>query len=110
MLETTRSIYLNGNSRDGNKILANFNSSLSENGTMTVNETINESENMDIIDRDFNEFRELAKVELKKLIDEPAENDTVTDEKPVTDDEKTVADSEPVADSTDEKDGETIDK
>lgn len=69
-LETTKTTYLNGSSKDGNRVLANFSSSLSESGTMTINETISESTNLDTLDTveaDFNEFRELAKNELKKL-------------------------------------------
>ncbi|CAJ1186582.1 hypothetical protein CPEBRM1_ABPJDJAI_00905 [Companilactobacillus paralimentarius] len=69
-LETTKTTYLNGSSKDGGRVLANFSSSLSESGTMTINETISDNANLDTLDTveaDFNEFRELAKNELKKL-------------------------------------------
>lgn len=81
-LETTKTTYLNGSSKDGGRVLANFSSSLSESGTMTINETISESTNLDTVEADFNEFRELAKNELKKLNAQDAETD-VSSDKPV---------------------------
>lgn len=89
-LETTKTTYLNGSSKDGSRVLANFSSSLSESGTMTINETISENANLDTLDTveaDFNEFRELAKNELKKLntqdTDTGASIDKPVDTKPV---------------------------
>lgn len=81
-LETTKTTYLNGSSKDGNRVLANFSSSLSESGTMTINETISESTNLNTVEADFNEFRELAKNELKKLNTQDTEAD-VSSDKPV---------------------------
>lgn len=104
MLETTRSIYLNGTSKTGNKILANFNSSLSENGTMTVNETINDSNNLDVIDSDFNKFRELAKAELKKLNEsEVVEPDKDTETDKDTESDKDIETNENTEDSENTK-------
>lgn len=78
-LETTKTTYLNGSSKDGNRVLANFSSSLSESGTMTINETISESTNLDTVEADFNEFRELAKNELKKINSQDTEADVPSD-------------------------------
>lgn len=101
-LETTKTTYLNGSSKDGGRVLANFSSSLSESGTMTINETISESTNLDTVEADFNEFRELAKNELKKLNTQDTDTD-VSSDKPVdkeaastTSDNKAIKDSEPV--------------
>lgn len=130
-LETTKTTYLNGSSKDGNRVLANFSSSLSESGTMTINETISESTNLDTVEADFNEFRELAKNELKKLNGEDISSDKPEDNKvPETDETATTPDSEAVKDETlagtstkfddkpetdtpdetDTKDGETVDE
>lgn len=65
-LTTNKTIYINGNSKDGDKILANFNASLTESGTISINETVMEQNSMDIVDKDFDEFRELAKTTLNK--------------------------------------------
>ena len=81
-LETTKTTYLNGSSKDGGRVLANFSSSLSESGTMTINETISDNANLDTLDTveaDFNEFRELAKNELKKLNSQDTEADVPSD-------------------------------
>lgn len=118
-LETTKTTYLNGSSKDGNRILANFSSSLSESGTMTINETINESTNLDTVEADFNDFRELAKNELKKLNGQDVSNDKSEDSKvPETDETATTIDNETVkndkpevdsnTDETDTKDGESV--
>lgn len=118
-LETTKTTYLNGSSKDGNRILANFSSSLSESGTMTINETINESTNLDTVEADFNDFRELAKNELKKLNGQDVSNDKSEDSKvPKTDETATTIDNETVkndkpevdsnTDETDTKDGESV--
>ncbi|CAJ2232221.1 hypothetical protein [Companilactobacillus paralimentarius] len=105
-LETIKTTYLNGSSKDGNRVLANFSSSLSESGTMTINETISESTNLDTVEADFNEFRELAKNELKKLNAQDTETD-VSSDKPVdkevpatTSDNEVVKDDKPVSTST----------
>lgn len=66
VLTTNKTIYINGNSKDGDKILANFNASLTESGTISINETVMEQNSMDIVDKDFDEFRELAKTTLNK--------------------------------------------
>jgi len=58
-LTTNKTIYLNGASKDGEKILYNFNSSL--NGNITINETRLTEDSSDIEEADFKEFRELAK-------------------------------------------------
>lgn len=116
-LETTKTTYLNGSSKDGNRVLANFSSSLSESGTMTINETISESTNLDTVEADFNEFRELAKNELKKLNTQDTETD-VSSDKPVdkeaaatTSDNKpagaiTKADDKPETDVSNDKSGD----
>lgn len=65
-LTTNKTIYINGNSKDGDKILANFNASLTESGTISINETVMEQSSIDVVDKDFDEFRELAKVTLNK--------------------------------------------
>lgn len=107
MLETTKTTYLNGSSKDGNRVLANFSSSLSESGTMTINETISENTNLDTVEADFNEFRELAKNELKKLNSQDRETD-VSSDKPVDKEAAaTTSDNEAVKD---DKPAETITK
>lgn len=101
-LETTKTTYLNGSSKDGGKILANFSSSLSENGQMSINETVSESTNLDTVEADFNEFRELAKNELKKFNGQDTDTD-VSSDKPVvapTSDNETVKDDKPADTST----------
>jgi len=60
-LTTNKTIYLNGNSKDGDKILANFNASLSENGQISINETVIDKDSIDMVDKDFDDFRALAK-------------------------------------------------
>jgi len=60
-LTTNKTIYLNGNSKDGENILANFNASLSENGQISINETVIDKNSIDIVDKDFDDFRTLAK-------------------------------------------------
>lgn len=107
MLETTKTTYLNGSSKDGNKVLATFSSSLSESGTMTINETLNESGDLDTVETDFDEFRKLAKTELEKLNApawQPATEDNKTDiSSDKTEDKEVVAttpDSEPVETTT----------
>lgn len=60
-LTTNKTIYLNGNSKDGDKILANFNASLSENGQISINETVMDKDSIDMVDKDFDDFRALAK-------------------------------------------------
>lgn len=118
-LETTKTTYLNGSSKDGNRVLANFSSSLSEGGTMTINETISESTNLDTVEADFNEFRELAKNELKKLNVQDTETNVSSDKSgdkevaSTTPDNKAVKDDKPVStsvkpetDTSDTKDGE----
>lgn len=132
-LETTKTTYLNGSSKDGNRVLANFSSSLSESGTMTINETISESTNLDTVEADFNEFRELAKNELKKLNGQDTETDVSSDKlgdksvaTPIPDneavkDDKSVGTSTKVDDKpetdvpdgakvSDVKDGENVDE
>lgn len=108
-LETTKTTYLNGSSKDGNRVLANFSSSLSESGTMTINETISDNANLDTLDTveaDFNEFRELAKNELKKLntqdTDTGASSDKTVDKEVATPipDNEVVKDDKPVDAST----------
>ncbi|GEO78534.1 hypothetical protein FD29_GL002056 [Companilactobacillus mindensis DSM 14500] len=97
-LTRTKTIYINGTSKDGDRILGNFNASLSENGQMSINETVSESTNLDTVEADFNEFRELAKNELKKFNGQ----DTSGDKEVVatTSDNEAVKDSEPMGSST----------
>jgi len=131
-LKRTKTIYINGTSKDGDLILGNFNASLSENGQMSINETVSESTNLDTVEADFNEFRELAKNELKKFNGQDTETDvssdksvdkevvtTTSDNKPVDDkpvDTTTKADDKPETDTLDEakvsdvKDGENADE
>lgn len=90
-LETTKTTYLNGSSKDGNRILANFSSSLSEDGTMTINETISESTNLDTVEVDFNKFRELAKNESKKLNGQDTDTDVSSDKSGDKEGDKSVA-------------------
>jgi len=78
-LTRTKTIYINGTSKDGDRILGNFNASLSENGQMSINETVSESTNLDTVEADFNEFRELAKNELKKFNGQDTETDVSSD-------------------------------
>lgn len=59
-LTTNKTIYLNGQSKDGDDILANFNASLSENGSITINETRLTNDKSDVEETDFKEFRDLA--------------------------------------------------
>ncbi|MQS98325.1 hypothetical protein [Companilactobacillus halodurans] len=79
-LTRTKTIYINGTSKDGDRILGNFNASLSENGQMSINETVSESTNLDTVEADFNEFRELAKNELKKFNGQDTETNVSSDE------------------------------
>lgn len=105
-LETTKTTYLNGSSKDGGRVLANFSSSLSESGTMTINETISDNANLDTLDTveaDFNEFRQLAKNELKKFNSQGTEADVSSDKEVAT----TTSDNEAVKD---DKPAETITK
>jgi len=60
-LTTNKTIYINGTSKDGDKILANFNASLSENGQISINETVIDKDSIDMVDKDFDDFRALAK-------------------------------------------------
>ena len=60
-LTTNKTIYLNGASKDGEKILANFNASLSENGQLSINETVMDHNSIDTVEKDFDDFRQLAK-------------------------------------------------
>lgn len=105
-LETTKTTYLNGSSKDGNRVLATFSSSLSESGTMTINETISESTNLDTVEADFNEFRELAKNELKKLSGQDTETNVSSDKSgdkevaTATSDNEAVKDDKPAETST----------
>ena len=107
-LETTKTTYLNGSSKDGGRVLANFSSSLSESGTMTINETISDNANLDTLDTveaDFNEFRELAKNELKKLNSQDTETNvpsykTADKAATPTSDNEAVKGSEPVETTT----------
>lgn len=66
-LTTDKSIYLNGNSKDGEKLLANFNATLSSNGMISINESRIVEDSSDIEEADFAEFRTLAK-ELSKEV------------------------------------------
>jgi len=66
-LTTNKTIYLNGASKDGEKILANFNASLSENGQLSINETVMDQNSIDKVEQDFTEFRELAKATLNSI-------------------------------------------
>jgi len=66
-LTTNKTIYLNGASKDGEKILANFNASLSENGQLSINETVMDQNSIDKVEQDFTEFRELAKATLDSI-------------------------------------------
>lgn len=105
-LTKTKTIYINGTSKDGDRILGNFNASLSENGQMSINETVSESTNLDTVEADFNEFRELAKNELKKFNGQDTETNVSSDESgdkevaSTTSDNKAVKDSEPAETST----------
>lgn len=65
-LTTNKTIYLNGASKDGDKVLANFNASL--NGNITINETRLTEDSSDIEEADFKEFRELAKTTAEEVI------------------------------------------
>jgi len=109
-LTTSKTIYINGTSRKGEEVLANFNASLSENGQININETVmNDS---DIVETDFDNFRKLAKTEFDNISD----SKTVDDSKPVADtvesdaieSDKTPATDDTLADSneTDTKVGE----
>jgi len=60
-LTTNKTIYLNGNSKTGDKILANFNASLSEDGQISINETVMDKDSITTVDKDFDDFRALAK-------------------------------------------------
>lgn len=59
-LTTSKTVYLNGQSKDGDNILANFNASLSENGSITINETRLTNDKSDVEEIDFKDFRDLA--------------------------------------------------
>jgi len=65
-LTKNKTIYINGTSKSGDEVLANFNDSFSENGTTTINETLIKNDSQ-IADSDFNEFREHVKDEFKKI-------------------------------------------
>lgn len=95
-LTTNKTIYINGTSKDGDKILANFNASLSENGQMSINETVSESTNLDTVEADFNEFRELVKNELKKFNGQDTETNVSSDESGNTEVASTTSDDKPV--------------
>ncbi|WDT64705.1 hypothetical protein NV391_06815 [Companilactobacillus crustorum] len=97
-LTRTKTIYINGTSKDGDRILGNFNASLSENGQMSINETISESTNLDTVEADFNEFRELAKNELKKFNGQDTETNVSIDKSVDKEVATTTSDNEPVDD------------
>lgn len=60
-LKTNKTVYLNGTSTDGDKLLANFNANLNQAGTFNISETIMDRSEMKIIDEDFELFRTQAK-------------------------------------------------
>lgn len=64
MLTTNKTVYLNGDSKDGDKLLATFNATL--NGNITINETRLTEDSSDIEEADFKEFRELAKTKAEE--------------------------------------------
>ena len=97
-LTRTKTIYINGTSKDGDRILGNFNASLSENGQMSINETVSESTNLDTVEADFNEFRELAKNELKKFYGQDTETDVSSDKSGDKEVVATTSDNEAVKD------------
>lgn len=66
-LETTKTTYLNGSSKDGGRVLANFNASLSENGQLSINETVMDHNSIDTVEKDFDDFRQLAKSTLDSI-------------------------------------------
>lgn len=94
-LTRTKTIYINGTSKDGDRILGNFNASLSENGQMSINETVSESTNLDTVEADFNEFRELAKNELKKFNSQDTETNVSSDESGDKEVASTTSDNKP---------------
>ncbi|APX73107.1 hypothetical protein M5C72_08430 [Companilactobacillus allii] len=60
-LTTSKTIYLNGNSKDGDTILANFNATFDGNSIVNINESRIVEGSSDIEEADFAEFRDLAK-------------------------------------------------
>lgn len=72
-LTRTKTIYINGTSKDGDRVLGNFNASLSENGQMSINETVIDSTS-DLVDTDFEEFRNGVKKEFGE-INQPISNE-----------------------------------
>jgi len=67
MLKTSRTVYLNGTSTNqNNDVLANFNANLNDAGTFNISETIMDRSDMDIIEKDFEEFRTQAKQLMEK--------------------------------------------
>ena len=62
-LTTNKTILINGNSKDGDTILANFNATISENGQLTLNETIMDKNSIDTVEKDYDDFRDLVKSE-----------------------------------------------
>ena len=60
-LTTDKSIYLNGNSKDGEKILANFSANITANGIVSINENRLFEAESEIEEADFTAFRDLAK-------------------------------------------------
>lgn len=64
-LTTNKTILINGNSKDGENILANFNATISENGQLTLNETIMDKNSIDAVDVDYTAFKALVKSTLE---------------------------------------------
>lgn len=62
-LTTNKTILINGNSKDGDTILASFNATISENGQLTLNETIMDKNSIDTVEKDYDDFRNLVKSE-----------------------------------------------
>ncbi|WP_129045001.1 hypothetical protein [Companilactobacillus metriopterae] len=68
MLKTNKNIYLSGTSSDGDILLSNFNANFDDTGRLTITENPVAEDKTGIAEKDFEEFRKLARKQSSEIL------------------------------------------